>query len=169
MDCYVALGTNLGNLGVNLATALEALAKRGLPPLAISSVWETEPVDTPWPQWFWNMVVRVECDRTPHAVLDTLLGIERASGRRRAARNAPRVLDLDLLLMDALRVEDERLRLPHPRMWERRFVLEPLAEIAPGLRNPHTGRTVQQERLRIRDRERVRRLGDLASCPVRNL
>jgi len=164
MDCYVALGTNLGDLGGNLHAGLEGLTLSGLAPEARSSVWETEPVDTPFPQWFWNMVVLVRSDRPPRELLELLLGIERAHGRERSERNAPRTLDLDLLLAGRLTIEEERLRLPHPRMWERRFVLEPLAEIAPGLRNPLSGRTVLEECSRIRDRGKVRRLGDLASC-----
>ena len=164
MDCYVALGTNLGDLGENLHAGLEGLRRSALVPEAVSSVWETEPVDTPFPQWFWNMVVLVRSDRPPRELLELLLEIERARGRHRSVRNAPRTLDLDLLMAGGLTVEEERLRLPHPRMWERRFVLEPLAEIAPGLRNPHSGRTVREECARIRDRGKVRLLGDLASC-----
>jgi 2-amino-4-hydroxy-6-hydroxymethyldihydropteridine diphosphokinase len=74
-------------------------------------------------------------------------------------------LDLDLLLVGELIVDDPRLRVPHPRMWERRFVLEPLAEIAPGLRDPASGRTVEELRETLADSARVSRLGDLASCP----
>jgi len=164
MDCYLALGTNLGDRAGNLGAGLEGLRRTGLAPEAVSSVWETEPVDTPFPRWFWNMAVMVRSDRAPGELLDLLLEIERAAGRRRSVRNAPRTLDLDLLLMGQLTLEDKRIRLPHPRMWERRFVLEPLAEIAPELRNPLSGRTVREERRRIRGRGEVRRLGDLASC-----
>jgi len=164
MDCYIALGTNLGDLGGNLRAGLDGLCRFGLAPEATSSVWETEPVDTPFPQWFWNMAVRVQTDRAPGALLDSLLEIERANGRRRDRLNAPRTLDLDLLMVGQLTIDSERVRLPHPRMWERRFVLEPLAEIAPDLRNPLTGRTVLEERRGIRGRGAVRRLGDLASC-----
>jgi len=166
MECYIALGTNLGDLAANLQAGLDGLRGAGLPPRAVSSVWETEPVDTPFPQWFWNMAVMTRSDRPPHELLELLLAIERANGRQRSARNAPRTLDLDLLMVGELRVDDERIRLPHPRMWERRFVLEPLAEIAPELRNPSTGRTVEEERQRIRPRGTVRKLGDLALCRV---
>jgi len=164
MDCYIALGTNLGDLGANLRAGLDGMRNAGLHPAAVSSVWETEPVDTQFPQWFWNMAVMTRSDRPPLELMDLLLAIERANGRHRSVPNAPRTLDLDLLLVGELRIDDERIRLPHPRMWERRFVLEPLAEIAPQLRNPLTGRTVGEERLRIRSRGEVRRLGDLALC-----
>lgn len=164
MDCYIALGTNLGDLAANLRAGLDGLQGAGLYPAAVSSVWETEPVDTPFPEWFWNMAVMVRSDRSPRGLLDLLLAIERANGRHRSAPNAPRTLDLDLLLVGPALIDDEGVRLPHPRMWERRFVLEPLAEIAPELINPLTGRSVDEERRRIRHRGEVRRLGDLASC-----
>ena len=164
MDCYVALGSNLGDLGANLGAGLHGLRESGLVPEAVSSVWETEPVDTRFPQWFWNMAVMVRSDLAPRALLDRLLAIERANGRRRTVRNAPRILDLDLLMVGQLILAEEEIELPHPRMWGRRFVLEPLAEIAPDLRNPLSGRTVREERRRIRGHGEVRRLGDLASC-----
>ena len=164
MRCYVALGSNLGDRRRNLQAGLEGLTRSGLPPAAVSSVWETEPVDTAYPDWFWNMVVMLRSDRDPVDLLETLLGIERENGRHRTVPNGPRTLDLDLLLVGDLQIENGKLRLPHPRMWERRFVLEPLAEIAPRLRNPRSGRSVADERLDLSDRSRVRRLGDLATC-----
>jgi 2-amino-4-hydroxy-6-hydroxymethyldihydropteridine diphosphokinase len=164
MDCYIALGTNLGDLAGNLRAGLEGLRRSGLVPQSVSSVWETEPVDTAFPQWFWNMAAMVRSDRHPRAVLDLLLEVERANGRHRSVRNAPRTLDLDLLIADQLVLEEERIQLPHPRMWQRRFVLEPLAEIAPELRNPLSGRSVREELRRIRGGGEVRRIGDLASC-----
>jgi len=166
VDCYIALGSNLGDRRGHLLAGLDGLEDRSIAPLARSSVWETEPVHTPFPRWFWNMVVRVESDREPRDLLVLLLGIERENGRRRRERNGPRTLDLDLLLMGDLKVDEANLTLPHPRMWGRRFVLEPLAEIAPELRNPVTGLTVIEERDKIAGLESVRRLGDLASCPT---
>ena len=121
-------------------------------------------MDSPGAPWFWNMAVHV---RTPHAplpLLDSLLRVEREAGRVRAVVNAPRILDLDLLLMGDLRLQHPRLQLPHPRMWQRSFVLEPLAEIAPELRNPISGRSVAEERRRLGSPSTVRRLGSLACC-----
>ncbi len=164
MDCYIALGTNLGDLRRNLLAGLEGLRRFDLEPAAVSSVWETEPVGAPSEGWFWNMTVMVRSNRRPLDLLEVLLRIECDHGRIRTTRNAPRTLDMDLLMMGDLVVDDGRLSLPHPRMWRRRFVMEPLSEIAPRLRNPLTGRTVRQELDEISDGFRVRRLGDLASC-----
>jgi 2-amino-4-hydroxy-6-hydroxymethyldihydropteridine diphosphokinase len=164
MDCFIGLGSNLGDLGANLQAGLDGLRWRGLEPLAISSVWETEPIDSPAPLWFWNMTAMVRSDLPPLELLNGLLAIERENGRVRGARNEPRTLDLDLLAMGDVVLDDERLRLPHPRMWERRFVLEPLCEIAPALRNPLTGLTASEQLRVIKDEYEVRKLGDLATC-----
>jgi 2-amino-4-hydroxy-6-hydroxymethyldihydropteridine diphosphokinase len=164
MDCYIALGTNLGQRRRNLETGLAGLLRADCAPVAESSIWETEPVDSPGAPWFWNMVVHVRTRHEPLRLLDVLLRVEGEAGRVRAVANAPRILDLDLLLMGELRLQHSRLQLPHPRMWQRSFVLEPLAEIAPDLRNPISGRSVAEERRRLGPRSVVRRLGSLACC-----
>ena len=164
MHAYIGLGSNLGDRRRHLEDALAGLRGHDVALRAVSSVWETEPVDAPGSPTFWNMTVEVAPDRTPLEMLDLLQDLERCAGRLPAARNAPRPLDLDLLLLGELRIDVPRLRIPHPRMWRRRFVLEPLAEIAPGARNPDSGRTVDEERRRLSDCRWVRRLGDLASC-----
>ncbi len=161
MDGYIGLGTNLGARRAHLRAGVEGLRRAGLELVSGSSVWESEPVDCPSPRWFLNMAVRVRTERQPLELLDLLLSIERSAGRTRGARNAPRTLDLDLLMLGDLQWSDDRLRLPHPRMWERRFVLEPLCEIAPDLRNPETGTRVSESRERIVDRTVVRRIGRL--------
>ncbi len=163
MEGFIGLGSNLGDRQAFLGAGLEALERAGLPIRAVSSVWESEPVDTESAEWFLNMVVKIESAHRPLDVLDRLLAIETDLGRRRSVRNAPRTLDLDLLLLGDHVSSNDRLQLPHPRMWQRRFVLEPLCEIAPNLQNPGTGRTVVEERGRVNDSAVVRRLGDLAS------
>jgi 2-amino-4-hydroxy-6-hydroxymethyldihydropteridine diphosphokinase len=155
MIAYVGLGSNLGDRRAHLLAGVEGLRAAGLELEAASGVWESEPVEAAEPLWFLNMAVAVRAGRDPLRLLDVLLDIERRAGRVRTGRNAPRTLDLDLLTLGDLRWRDERLELPHPRMWERRFVLEPLREIAPRLRNPDTGRTVAQECARIRNRSVV--------------
>jgi 2-amino-4-hydroxy-6-hydroxymethyldihydropteridine diphosphokinase len=161
---YVALGSNLGDREASLRAGLRGMAAEGLAVEAWSSVWETEPVDSPVPLWFLNMVARIRTARGPFEVLDLLQEIERrVGGVRTARRNAPRVLDLDLLLLGEHRIDEPRLQLPHPRMWERRFVLEPLAELAPELCDPRTGRSVLETRDALGDRFEVHRLGVLAA------
>lgn len=162
VEAYIALGSNLGDRAASLRAGLQGLAERDLPVLAESSVWETEAVDSPEPLAFLNMVVRAETTLGPLALLDRMRAVERARGRVDSARNAPRVLDLDLLLLGDLRCDGPRLTLPHPRMWERRFVLAPLAEIAPALRDARTGCTVTEAIRRLDGGSWARRLGALA-------
>jgi 2-amino-4-hydroxy-6-hydroxymethyldihydropteridine diphosphokinase len=161
-DGYVGIGSNLGDRDAHLRAGLLGMARRGLHPAALSSVWETEAVSTGEPGWFLNMVARIETFWPPEEVLARLLDVEADEGRVRTFRNAPRVLDLDLLLLGDHRRDGEGLVLPHPRMWERRFVLAPLEEIAPGLVNPSSGRTVREELLALPDSHAVRKVGTLA-------
>ncbi|MDX1387863.1 MAG: 2-amino-4-hydroxy-6-hydroxymethyldihydropteridine diphosphokinase [Acidobacteriota bacterium] len=156
MEGYVALGSSLGDREAHLRAGLAGMTREGIRPTAVSSVWETEPVDSGSPDAFLNMVVRVQTDREPIEILERLLEIERREDRVRGRRNAPRTLDLDLLLLGDVELDDPRLVLPHPRMWERAFVLAPLAELAPVLRNPNTGLTVRETLQKIGERPWVR-------------
>jgi 2-amino-4-hydroxy-6-hydroxymethyldihydropteridine diphosphokinase len=156
---YIGLGSNLGDRAGHLRAGVEGLRGGGLQLLGASSVWETEPVEAPAPHWFLNMAVAVRGFAEPLAWLDLLERVERLAGRRRGAPNAPRTLDLDLLLLGSLVCRGDRLTLPHPRMWDRRFVLEPLAEIAAGVTDPVSGRTVQDRLRDLRDASAVRRVG----------
>ena len=158
---YIGLGSNLGNRRAWLRRGLIGLRDAGLAPIAVSSVWESEPVGTREPMWFLNMAVTVRTGLAPTAVLDLLLRIEREALRMRRRRNGPRTLDLDLLMLGRRQHGDERLTLPHPRMWQRRFVLEPLAEIAPRLRDPRGGPTVADRCERLRATAVVRPAGRL--------
>ncbi len=142
----LALGSNLGNRWANLSAAVNRLrAEPGLHVLRVSSFYETVPVNCPpAAEMFLNAAVVVETDRSPEDLLKLLLHIERQFGRVRSETNAPRTLDLDLLL-DADRIIDTPdLILPHPRMHERAFVLVPLAEIAPDAVHPTSGKTVRE-------------------------
>jgi 2-amino-4-hydroxy-6-hydroxymethyldihydropteridine diphosphokinase len=162
MDVYIGLGSNLGDRRAHLQSGVAGLEQAGVAPVAISSVWESEPMGSDSPEWFLNMAVRARTTLDPRELLALLLELERRDGRTRSTPNAPRTLDLDLLLAGELELDEPGLTVPHPRMWERGFVLEPLAEIGPQLRNPANGRTVEQECHRLRPRAIVRRLGDLA-------
>ena len=166
MRGHVALGSNLGDREGSLRAGLEGMGRRGLPARALSSVWETEPVDSPEPLWFLNMVVEVETGLPPRSVLERLLEVEREVGRVRSVRNAPRALDLDLLLLGDLRVHEEGLILPHPRMWTRRFVLAPLHELAPQLRDPISGRSVAEALAALPPAPSARPRGPLYTPPL---
>ena len=157
------MGTNLGDRWANLRFGVAGLEAVGLELGELSSVWECEPVDSPDPTWFLNMAAEVRSNREPLDLLEALLDIERRAGRVRSVPNAPRTLDLDLLLLGQLEYQGSRLCLPHPRMWQRRFVLEPLAEIAPDLLNPATGRTVVEELQCLGDGAAANKVGRLAT------
>lgn len=137
---YVALGSNLGNPVQTVEDAIEAMAAlRGSLLKAISSLYRTAPVGLRHQPDFINAVVALDTRLGPRELLDELFALEARFGRERSVKNAPRTLDLDLLLHDDTVMNDPELTLPHPRMHERAFVLAPLAEIAPNLVIPGRG------------------------------
>ena len=146
---YIGLGSNVasqaGSPGRTVRAAMDALAARG-EVTARSSLYETQPVENTEQPIFINAVVALRTGLEPEALLTELLGIERVFGRDRktGVARGPRTLDLDLLLMGGLVMESPTLTLPHPALAQRRFVLTPLAEIAPALRHPVTGKTVTE-------------------------
>jgi 2-amino-4-hydroxy-6-hydroxymethyldihydropteridine diphosphokinase len=142
---FVALGANVGDREAAIRRALVALdATPGVRVARCSSLVETEPVGGPPQGRFLNGACEVRTTLPPRRLLDVLLAIERGLGRVRTVRDGPRTIDLDLLLFDDLVIDERDLVVPHPRMAERRFVLEPLAEIAADARDPRTGRTVAE-------------------------
>ena len=137
----IALGSNLGDRDAHLRFAVSRLSAL-VSGLRVSRWYETDPVGVgPQPR-FLNGAVVGGTIRSPRELLDELLAIERARGRERPFPGAARSLDLDLVLFGDVTLKEPGLELPHPRFRDRRFVLEPLAEIAPDLRDPVTGRTV---------------------------
>jgi len=155
---YLSLGTNLGDRAENLALALRSLAALpGTRVAALSPVYETDPAGPPPQGPYLNAAARLHTTLAPRALLDALLAIERAAGRERGGeRNAARTLDLDLLLYDERVVDEPGLTVPHPRLAERAFVLEPLAALAPALRHPLLGEELSQLAARVRDPSAVR-------------
>lgn len=138
MTAYIGLGSNLGDRREMLRRAVARLRELGQL-VAASSLYETEPVGFREQPWFLNAVVALDTMLAPRGLLQRLLQIERDAGRERTFPNAPRTLDLDLLLYGRLVCEAEDLVLPHPRLHERTFVLIPLMEIAPDLVHPRLG------------------------------
>ena len=149
---YLGLGSNLGDRRRNLEAALEAL--RAHPQIAVSAVssfLETDPVGGPPGQGkFLNAAAGIETDLSPETLLEELKRVERALGRTPGPRWGPREIDLDILLYSDTILETGTLVIPHPRMRERRFVLAPLAEIAPTARDPVTGLSVRDLLARLR-------------------
>lgn len=131
----IGLGGNMGDVARAFSTALATLdARSDCAVVARSSVWRTPPWGKTDQPDFLNMCALIDTTLAPHALLDVCLALEEAAGRVRVERWGPRVLDIDVLAYGDLTVSDERLVVPHPRMFERAFVLAPLAEIAPDLR-----------------------------------
>lgn len=141
---YLSLGANLGDRSGTLTHALELLVHGGRVRVARrSSLYETEPIGMVDQPWFLNLVVEVATDLPPEDLLDVAQGVERALGRTREIRRGPRTVDIDILLYDDRVISSPRLTIPHPEMTHRRFVLQPLLEIAPDLRLPD-GRRVAE-------------------------
>lgn len=138
---YVGLGANLGDRDVTLEQALALLeAVPGVEVRAVSTLRETDPVGVVDQPRFLNGAVAVDTTLSARELLDRLLAIERTLGRERGERWGPRIVDLDLLLHGDEIVDEPGLRVPHPRLHERLFALEPLAELDPGLEIPGRGR-----------------------------
>lgn len=158
MIAYVGLGSNLGDRDAQIHAAIEQLA--ALPDTRVtkvSSIYETEPVGEVEQPWFLNAVARLETELAPRQLLWNLLRIERALGRVRRQRRGPRTIDLDLLLCDDLVVDEPGIRLPHPELSHRGFVLVPLVELDPMLVHPVTGLTMLHHLSLLKTRPPVKR------------
>jgi len=155
---FLRLGSNLGDRAAAIERAAERLDVRGFHVVARSSLYLTEPVGGPPQQWYLNAVFGGVTTLAPEELLAAGLEIERELGRVRRERDGPRPIDIDLLFYGSERRADSGLTLPHPRLHERRFVLVPLAEVAPGLRHPVLDLTAEELLRRCPDTHAVRRL-----------
>jgi 2-amino-4-hydroxy-6-hydroxymethyldihydropteridine diphosphokinase len=140
---YLSLGSNLGDRQVNIRTAIGHLLDLGYVQ-EVSSLYETEPVEFTEQPWFLNCAAAVRTELIPREFLVGVLAIERSMGRQRTQPKGPRVIDIDILLFGAAHIKTPTLTVPHPAMAERRFVLEPLAEIAPEVKVPLLKKTVRE-------------------------
>jgi 2-amino-4-hydroxy-6-hydroxymethyldihydropteridine diphosphokinase len=159
---FLSLGSNVGDREANLRAAFVALEDAGVRVRRVSSLYETEPVDFLEQPWFLNCVLEGETDAPAQTLLKALRRIEARMGSKKLVPKGPRLLDVDILLYGDETVDTPELQVPHPRMTERRFVLEPLAEIAPELRHPSWSGTVSDLLARTQDRSEVRRLGKIS-------
>ena len=141
---YLSLGSNVGDREANLREALERLEAPDLHVKRVSPIYETEPVEYTDQRWFLNLAAEAETDLFPMQLLARIGKIERALGRVRTVPKGPRTIDIDILLYGRAVVGSKTLEIPHPRMAERRFVLAPLADLAPDLRHPVTHQSVRQ-------------------------
>ncbi len=140
---YLSLGSNIGDREANLSNAVSRLETLGRV-LAVSSYYETEPVEVTEQPWFLNCAVEFETNQTPQQLMKSLLQIEWEMGRRRVQKKGPRSVDIDILLFDDGIIDSKELTIPHPAMQGRRFVLEPLAEIAPEAKHPISKKTIRE-------------------------
>jgi 2-amino-4-hydroxy-6-hydroxymethyldihydropteridine diphosphokinase len=157
---YLSLGSNSGDRLENLARARERLASADIRILRVSEVYETAPRDVPAQPWFLNQVIEAESALLPRQLLSRLQKIERDMGRKRTVAKGPRIIDIDIVLFGESVISMPDLEIPHPRMMERRFVLEPLAELAPELRHPILNRSVREMLAKVADQQARRFSGN---------
>jgi 2-amino-4-hydroxy-6-hydroxymethyldihydropteridine diphosphokinase len=153
---YLSLGSNVGDRPKNLQDALAALPKSGVNVKRISSIYETEPVDYLDQPWFLNMAVEAETELTPSKLLQTLREIEAQMGSKKQIAKGPRLIDMDILLFGNEVIDTPDLQVPHPRMHLRRFVLQPLSEIAPTVQHPVSHQSISDLLARTLDKGAVR-------------
>src|SRR5437762_13340192 len=154
---YLSLGSNLGNRSANLENAISRLNQLGKVG-AISSFYETEPVEVTAQPWFLNCAVKLDTEKMPRQLISAILALEQSMGRQRKQQKGPRTIDIDILLFGSSVIDIPSLTVPHPHLHERRFVLEPLAEIAPDVRHPIFKRSMRELRDALPPGQTVRKL-----------
>lgn len=156
---YLSLGSNVGDRAKNLRAAIDELPHAGVAVKKVSSFYETEPVDLREQPWFLNCALETETHFDAITLLRALREIETKMGSKKLVAKGPRLIDMDILLYGSERIDTSELQVPHPRMHLRRFVLAPLAEIAPGAMHPTLKMTAAQLLERTPDRSAVREVG----------
>jgi 2-amino-4-hydroxy-6-hydroxymethyldihydropteridine diphosphokinase len=160
----LGLGSNVGEREEMLQAAIDLLQSRELHIRRVSSVYETEPQGRRNQRWFLNVVAEAQTDLFPRQLLGRIAKIEQQLGRRRMLANGPRTIDIDILFYGRFVIDTAELKIPHPRFAERRFVLAPMAELAPELRDPVSRRTMR-ELLPATSGQGVRKVESLVKCP----
>jgi len=158
MNYFLSLGSNLGERESNLIQALSLLKKEEIKVLKVSSLYETQPVDFPDQRWFYNQVAKVKSPIDPLPFLALLKKIEQKMGRQTLIYKGPRIIDIDILLAENIIIQTEKLKIPHPRMDKRNFILLPLAEIAPNAVHPLLKETIKDLLKKSGDRSIVIKL-----------
>ncbi|MGD0989652.1 MAG: 2-amino-4-hydroxy-6-hydroxymethyldihydropteridine diphosphokinase [Candidatus Sulfotelmatobacter sp.] len=159
MLTYLSLGSNVGAREAQLQEAQRRLGAVGRV-ASVSSYYETEPVGFTEQPWFLNCALALETNQTPLQLMRCVLGIEKEMGRERLQKNGPRTIDIDILLFGDRILNLAEVTIPHPAMHERRFVLEPMAEIAPEARHPMMNRTVRELLAALPQGQEVRKRGE---------
>jgi len=160
---YLSLGSNVGDRAKNLRAAIDELPHAGVAVKKVSSFYETEPVDLREQPWFLNCAAEVETHFDPIMLLRALREIETKMGSKKLVAKGPRLIDMDILLYGAETIDTPELQVPHPRMHLRRFVLVPLAEIAPELVHPVLKKSATRLLVETPDRSVVRRVSPESS------
>jgi 2-amino-4-hydroxy-6-hydroxymethyldihydropteridine diphosphokinase len=155
---FLSLGSNVGDREKNLRTAIAALPELGVKLKKVSSIYETEPVDFLEQPWFLNCVVEGETTVPPATLLKRLRELEQQMGSKKPVPHGPRLIDLDILVYGERTIDSPELQVPHPRMHLRRFVLAPLAEVAPDLKHPTWSGTAAQLLNGLSDDSAVKKL-----------
>jgi 2-amino-4-hydroxy-6-hydroxymethyldihydropteridine diphosphokinase len=164
---YLSLGSNVGDRQAQLRDALARLGAVGRV-IAVSSFYETEPVEFTRQPWFLNCAVALETNQTPRLLMTEILAIEQDMGRRRVQKKGPRSIDIDILICEDLIFDSKEVTIPHPAMHQRRFVLEPLAEIAPEVSHPVFHKTIRELRDALEPGQTVRKLGKIRASDLGN-
>lgn len=158
MRYFLSLGSNLGDREKNLTLALSLLEKEGVEILKMSSLYETQPVDFPAQPLFYNQLVEVRTNANPEALLDLIKKIEKKMGRTRRLKKGPRIIDIDIILAEGSVIRKKELKIPHPRIEKRNFVLLPFVEISPDTVHPILNKNMKNLWKKSNDRSIVKQI-----------
>jgi 2-amino-4-hydroxy-6-hydroxymethyldihydropteridine diphosphokinase len=155
---FLSLGSNLGDRAARIREAVSSLNRLGVRIQLGSALYETEPVGPVEQPWFLNAVVAGETELNPRGLLSVCKRIEREMGRKKGVRFGPRVVDIDILLYGQQVIDEGDLLIPHPQMHRRKFMLIPLIEIAPNIRDPKTGKSFSEILNGLKEGKKVKKL-----------